>query len=320
MFLVQPLTASAAPFSWCGALDLVPRVPSDFEPIVKKIEALDDCTLKRDGQTQDEAVARCAALSATTTGEPVWISLTRSPGFGISILFSTFDMHDLGALRPCKGSPYRDGRRFEPASIVVRDQLVTDEGQTALTLIDGGPATAAHIFSSAGFNAEQISRAYQAVLLHGLPKKTVSTKIRLEGLDPLATPAPVLVARFVQAGGRVTRTEDQGTREPRWCLAGGSELKGAGSICVQAMIDHVWTVTYRVAGRSDFARAVKGLKASLGKQLSDSANGCNIHWWQSGDMLVRASYCRRDAGNITFISNVASAQRDALDARIGDPD
>ena len=308
-------SAVAAPFAWCSILDLVPRVPADFEPVAARLRSLEGCTIGKEDDTPDELIANCMPKSEGSTPEPVWIYLVRETGFGISLLASTFDMHNLDRLRACIPRTFEDGNRFSPESIVYRDQLVSDGGQTRISLINAGPNSVAHVYTASGFNAGPISRAYQSAFLGMALKPRVSSEVRIEGGDPSRVSAKALVGRYVAQGGKYSKVRNPNGNEPLWCLKGGSSVQGVGSVCVQGLFDHIWSVTYRLRGSMDFNREVSALKRSLGRALSDKSHGCRIYWWQSGAVLVRASYCSEERGNITYINSVASAQRDALEER-----
>lgn len=311
--LTQP--ASAAPFTWCSLLDLVPRVPADFEPVAARIGSFEGCTLADGEDNPDELVANCIPKDEGSAAEPVWIYLVRETGFGISLLASTFDMRNLDRLRGCTPKSFEDGNRFSPESIVFRDQLVADGGKTRVSLINAGPNSVAHVYTASGFNAVPISRAYQSAYLGMILKPRVSSEVRIEGGDPTRVSAKALVDRYVAQGARLSKSRNATGTEPLWCVTGGSSVPGVGSVCVQGLFEHIWSVTYRLRGSMDFNREIGTLKRSLGRPLSDKSHGCRIYWWQSGDILVRASYCREERGNITYINSVASAQRDALEEK-----
>lgn len=301
--------ASAAPFNWCDVPGIVPRGPTDFEPVLGRLARMDDCEVRVENGSSDEAVVLCSPAGAGE--QQIWISLTRAPGFGISLLLSTFGLETLDALRSCASSPFKDAESFSSRSIVVRDRLKASDG-ASLTLINAGPASVSHVYSASGFNAAQIERAYQTAFMGIAPPLAPRSAVRLEGVDPLQLRASKLIDRLQENGGHLVSTGRPDARETVTCVLGGTIMIGAGSVCVHGVFDHIWSITYRLAHRSDFALAVQRLRAQLGAPLSDRDGDCSIYWWQSGDMLARASFCRQDRGNITFINSIVSQQREML--------
>lgn len=313
--LCLPNPASASGFSWCAVPRLVPRVPADFETVLSELRRLGGCRVQVEADDVDDAVAFCAAQEAGAAHGPVWIYLTRAEGFGISILFSTMGLASLDVVRRCPASPFTDAERFSAGSIFVRDRLAADGGDTKLTLINSGSGTVSHLYSSSGFNSGAIEHAYDSAFLGVPPPASLNTSVRLEGVDPLSTPAPKLLATLLGRGAQVIEQRGAGGDEPMTCVSGGTTVGGAGSVCIQDALGHILSVTYRIPDRGHFKAEVAKISARLDPPLEEKSNGCSLKWWTSGEMLARASYCDREGGNITFINTIVTVQREMLRER-----
>lgn len=310
-----PSPAHASAFSWCAVTRLVPSVPSDFDRVVSEMRHLEGCRVELSADSPDEAVTFCPDQEPGAGQGPVWISLIRQEGFGISVLFSTMGLENLDVLRRCPSSPFVDAERFSPASIIVRDRVSSDGGRTELTLINAGAGTVSHLYSTSGFNAAAIGRAYEAAFLGAPPPASTTTSVLLEGFDPLRTSGPTLMATLNRRGAKVIEERGGGSEEPMTCVSGGTMVGGATSTCVQQALGHILSVTYRIPSRKRFKAEVSRISARLAKPLEETNSGCSLKWWTSGDMLARASYCDREGGNITYINSVVTTQREMLRER-----
>lgn len=293
----------------------MPRVPSDFDGVVSELRRLEGCRVELAADSPDEAVALCPDQEPDAGQGPVWIYLIRQEGFGISVLFSTLGLENLDALRRCPSSPFVNAERFSPASIIVRDRLSADGARTELTLINAGADTVSHLYSTTGFNSVAIGRAYEAAFLGVPPPTSTTTSVLLEGFDPLRTSGPAFVSALTRRGAKVIEERGGGSDEPMTCLSGGTSVTGAASTCVQQVLGHILSITYRIPSRKPFAAEVARISARLAKPLEETNGGCSLKWWTSGDMLARASYCDREGGNITYINTIVATQREMLRER-----
>ncbi|MBB5711748.1 hypothetical protein [Sphingomonas xinjiangensis] len=292
---------------WCALPAITPAKLDDFDRIVPSVERLTGCK-RSTSESAHEAEWVCADDPATDAFEFVQISLIRTPGESTNLLIASVGPDALDMLRACRDPRLRDGNRFEPGNVTLRDQLVLDQIGPALTLANSGPGTVSFLYTRPRFGSGDGWETGLVAGGFGIERvANPATKVRLAGLNPLDVTAEALVAAFQARGAKVSGTKDIGTALPEWVLTAPVGLAGVRQVAVNGYIRHVMDVEYSFATTADYERFVTLLDDEYGASSRKAVEQCTHRWWFSGSVSIRGRHCP-DGNTVEFDNDVASSQ------------
>lgn len=301
-------SANAA-LNWCALPDLMPKAESDFERLAPLVEPMTGC--KREAtDSAHEAQWWCASSESASGEGRILLQLVRAPGEGITLLVGGAGLVSLDRLRAC-GRAVGDGSKFEAGNVAHRDQLTYDYGTRAFTLLGMGPHAIGVAYSGRRFGNDSLT----AGLLQGLfGIKAVSypsTRVRLAGVDQLATDVFALVQAFERRGSAIMSSKGQDKGFPEWTLTAPTGLPGVTKVEISGFVRHMLDTSYQLASLPDYERYVSLLDGEYGTSSRSTSDGCAVRSWTAGKITILGRHCARDGrSKITFYNDVAGDQLD----------
>ncbi len=307
MLAAQTATAHAATMQWCRIPALLPATESDFDRIAPLIEDATGCA-RRPTDSAHEITWECDGDTATPDPDPVFISLSRIPGEGTSLMIAGLGIESLDALRRCNLPQGSDGARFAAGNVAQREELMFDYGTKTITLLKMLPGEIGMIYHGGRFGNRaanaRISRSIFGIEAVAFPR----TAVRLAGADPLATDVYALVEAFRRRGSTVTSVERNGDATPLWRLTPPTGLPGVTGIEITGFIRHLLHASYRFTDVADYERYVGLLDAEYGASRRSVDGQCAVRSWTAGQITIVGLHCRDAGTKLVFMNTVAGDQ------------